>query len=97
MPFYIPVLIQGLFCLLFLCVDGKKHCQQPGYSQGEGSLLGKQSWYKPHLLRVTMVLKKTDCCRQPHVLDLIPSRGSQHTNHSESRAESQSQPHTSQT
>lgn len=75
-PFYIPVPIQGFLSLLFLCVNGKKHCQEPGYSQGEGSLLGKQHWYKPHLLRVTMVLKKPVAVTSHTVLDLKPSRGS---------------------
>lgn len=100
-PFYIPVLSQG-----FVSLHRKKHCQQPGYSQGGGRLLGKQRWYKPHLLRATVVLKKEkDKERKktgllppppPHVPDFKTSRGSQHTNHSESRAGTKCQLHTSQ-
>lgn len=57
-PLYIPVPIQYFVSLLyFVSIGEKKHCQQPGYSQGGECLLGKQSWYTPHLLKATVFLQ----------------------------------------
>lgn len=52
-PLYIPVPIQHFVSVLYFVCIGKKHCQQPGYSQDGECLRGKQSWYTPDLLKAT--------------------------------------------
>lgn len=106
MPFYIPVLSQGSVSLLFSVCIGKSIVSSQAIPKvGDvywGSKGGTNHTCSEPLSFSKKKRKKKErkpgCCHRhtPHVLDFKTSRGSQHTNHSESRAGTKCQLHTSQ-